>query len=99
MTGDLAARRLALALLRLDESGDHAAVDALLAALDADELREVLAAQTRNVGLLFEAVFGVVNEARLPALAAERGLTRDQVTADYLELTILRFALQEADRP
>ncbi|HEY1325129.1 MAG TPA: hypothetical protein VGF32_33055 [Streptosporangiaceae bacterium] len=99
MAGDLGASRLALALLRLAENGDQAAVDVLLAELTADELRAVLTVQTRNVGLVFEAVFAEVYESRLPGLAAEHGRTRGEVTADYLERLILRLALREAGQP
>jgi hypothetical protein len=98
MSGDLAARRVALALLRLDESDDPAAVAALLTDLDAAEPRAVLAAQNRNVGLLFEAVFGDVGEARLPGVAAEFGRSRAQVIDDYLDRLIMRLALEEAEQ-
>lgn len=94
---DLVFRRLALAHLRLDEIGDHEAAEQLLESLDADELRAVLKAQSANVALLFDVVFGgVVWESRLPAIAAEHGRSRAEVIETYLERKIIRFAALEA---
>ena len=82
----------------MTEAGDRKAAGHLLATLDADQLREVLLAQTDHVSLIFESAFGVIFEHRLPALAEELGYTREQVVADYLERLTLRFALAEVDQ-
>lgn len=88
-------RRLAVALLRLVETGDDAGARVLLAGLDAGQLRAVLLEQTQNVGLIFEGAFAEIVEQQLPAIAEARGLTRGDVVADYLDRVTLRFALAE----
>ncbi|MFB4300638.1 hypothetical protein [Actinomadura sp. NTSP31] len=94
------ARRLAVALLRLVETGDATGARLLLDGLEPEQLRAVLLAQTRNLGLLFEAAFAEVVEQRLPAIAEAYGRTRAEVIADYLDLIALRFALGEmSSRP
>lgn len=95
-----APRRLAVALLRLVESGDTAGARLLLVGLEAEQLRAVLLAQTSNVGLIFEAAFAEIVEQRLPAIAEAHGRTRGEVIAEYLDLVALQYALREmSNRP
>lgn len=98
MTANHEPRQLALALLRLGEAGDRQGVKLLTESLDAEQARAVLLAQTANVSVLLEPLFGVeVVESRLPGLAARFGRTRDEIVADHLERLILRLALAEGE--
>lgn len=92
MNDDSEARRLALALLRLRETGDHAGMRLLVAGLDADTLRAALISQTENASTLLEGLFSTIAESRLPLLAALHRRPRGEVVDDHLGQLIYRLA-------
>jgi hypothetical protein len=96
---DPEARRLALALLRLRESGDSHGTAWLAGTLDAEQARAVLLAQTENASVMVEGLFRTIVESRLPMLAAEYDRTPHQVVDDHLGRLILRLAAEEEAGP
>ncbi|MEU3168959.1 hypothetical protein [Streptosporangium sp. NPDC006930] len=97
MSTDRDARRLALALLRLREAGDHHGVALLVASLDAKEARAVLLAQLENTSALLAGLFEEIRESRLPEIAERFGQPREQVVADHLASLIARLVLAEGE--
>ncbi|WP_147944544.1 hypothetical protein [Microbispora sp. CSR-4] len=90
---DPGARRVALALLRLDAVGDQAAVRELVAGLDGEDARVVLLAQTLNAGATFGAW---LCQAGLAGVAELTGRTPLELGVAYLDRKIGALAAEDA---